>query len=205
MTTVMNLTQDLSPNKLIIETVVDSWDSFYLIFAFFNCFPLLGISFAIALPIIGVCFCSCRLCENCGGRMYQDLRTARSKWRQINCISLFGVTLLLMLGNSYVFTTNVQIEQAVDKLPDQATYFVESLESFRNDTKTQKEYLEEVYSDLTKRMKHDFSKTGTVFVKPLLLGYQKKMRFEYDKFGDLVKNLSAIEKQLKYVDHRDER
>ena len=53
---------------------------------------ILGLLFVVLFPIIGIFFCGCRCCDNCGGRLYQDMKDATSGWRIFHCISLMITT-----------------------------------------------------------------------------------------------------------------
>lgn len=53
---------------------------------------IVGILFVIVMPLVGCCFCCCRLCNNCGGRMKQKQKSAEN-----NCCRMcLTITLLIL-------------------------------------------------------------------------------------------------------------
>lgn len=56
----------------------------------------LGIFFVVLTPIIGMCFCVCRCCENCGGEMHQRQRKNVDCQRGFYTASLIATSIFIM-------------------------------------------------------------------------------------------------------------
>ena len=65
-----------------------------------------GLLFVISMPIVGLIFCSCRLCNNCGGRRYQDIKDAKSGWRIFHFLALMLTNSILIIPMVFIFLTN---------------------------------------------------------------------------------------------------
>ncbi|XP_040275006.1 prominin-1 isoform X3 [Bufo bufo] len=66
----------------------------------------LGLVLFILMPLVGLCFCMCRCCDNCGGEMHQ--RSKKNADCQRGCIStfLFVTSLIISLGVLCAFAAN---------------------------------------------------------------------------------------------------
>lgn len=56
----------------------------------------IGVAFVVLTPIIGMCFCVCRCCENCGGEMHQRQRKNADCQRGFYTASLISTSILIM-------------------------------------------------------------------------------------------------------------
>uniref|UniRef100_A0A3Q2XK43 Prominin 1 b n=1 Tax=Hippocampus comes TaxID=109280 RepID=A0A3Q2XK43_HIPCM len=63
------------PKGQIIRSVVSSptQQGAYYELGFLVC-ATVGVLFVVLVPVLGMCFCVCRCCENCGGEMHQRQR-----------------------------------------------------------------------------------------------------------------------------------
>lgn len=178
------------PGKLYLLYKIMDFEKGYLICV------VLGIIFIIATPIVGVCFCSCRLCNHCGGRMYQDLRMARSHWRPIYCCSSFGITMLLIFCNCCIFTTNLWVSEAVNKLPMQSDHVINSVENYMNGTVMQVEYLQDTANNLTNGLGEEMTKLGSLSVYPVISNLRDHAKFQYDNLQKLEPKILQLVKPV---------
>lgn len=56
----------------------------------------LGLLFTVLLPLVGLLFCLCRCCDNCGGEMHQRQRK--------NADCLRGLLTTLLLTTTFIIT-----------------------------------------------------------------------------------------------------
>lgn len=56
----------------------------------------IGILFVVLTPIIGMCFCVCRCCENCGGEMHQRQRKNFDCQRGFYTASLIATSIFIV-------------------------------------------------------------------------------------------------------------
>lgn len=176
------------PGRLFLAYKIMNFETGYLV-----CLGI-GISFSIAMPIIGLCFCSCRLCNHCGGRMYQDIRMSRSNWRPIYCCSSFFVTILLIFSNFCIFFTNLWLSEAVNLLPEQTNHLIDSIENYVNGTIDQKTYLQDLSFNLTDNFRNETEKIGSSLVLDILSAYEIQARNEYQNFKELEPKLGQLVK-----------
>ncbi|CAH2322952.1 prominin-1-A-like isoform X1 [Pelobates cultripes] len=67
------------------------------------------------MPLVGLFFCCCPCCWNCGARMYQKQTENRTCKRRFLYFFLFIITLIILVGNILAFYTNQKISNVVDK------------------------------------------------------------------------------------------
>ncbi len=76
-----------------LNTVLLQW--IYYEAGFLIC-ATIGIIFVVLTPIIGMCFCVCRCCENCGGEMHQRQRKNVDCQRGFYTASLIATSIFIM-------------------------------------------------------------------------------------------------------------
>ncbi|XP_038614216.1 prominin-1-A-like [Tachyglossus aculeatus] len=79
---------------------------------------LLGLLFVVLVPLTGLCFCCCRLCGNCGGRMHLNQDKGSTGRRRTLAGLLLLLSILLLAGNSLIFVSNKRMSEAVSSGPD---------------------------------------------------------------------------------------
>ncbi|NXX38851.1 PRM1A protein, partial [Tricholaema leucomelas] len=117
----------------------------------------LGLLFILLLPLVGLCFCMCRCCDNCGGEMHQ--RQKKNADCQRSCFATFLFVASLIIRQKYlmyVFSCSIGVlcaYAANQHLTNQvrgARKLVNSnfkdLKIFLNDTPTQIDYLVSQYN-----------------------------------------------------------
>lgn len=55
-----------------------------------------GVVFVVLIPVIAMCFCMCRCCDNCGGEMHQRQRKNADCHRGFYTASLVATTIFIM-------------------------------------------------------------------------------------------------------------
>ncbi|XP_064625802.1 prominin-1-A-like isoform X6 [Lineus longissimus] len=99
----------------VLTTAETEWSKYVMHYlGFLICFAL-GIIFIIVMPIVGLCFCCCRLCGRCGARPNpMDSKHAKCK-RVTFGTFLFIVTTFMLAATVCAFVTNDLIhKQASD-------------------------------------------------------------------------------------------
>ncbi|CAN2388546.1 Prominin 1 [Pristimantis euphronides] len=73
----------------------------------------LGFLFFLLMPLVGLCFCMCRCCDNCGGEMHQ--RHKKNADCQRGCLStfLFVTSMLISLGVLCAFAANQNLTDQI--------------------------------------------------------------------------------------------
>ncbi|KAG8591494.1 hypothetical protein GDO81_000199 [Engystomops pustulosus] len=73
----------------------------------------LGFLFFLLMPLVGLCFCMCRCCDNCGGEMHQ--RHKKNADCRRGCLStfLFVTSMLISLGVLCAFAANQNLTDQI--------------------------------------------------------------------------------------------
>ncbi|XP_038677380.1 prominin-2 [Scyliorhinus canicula] len=78
----------------------------------------IGLLFFILMPLVGIFFCCCRCCGNCGGAMYQEQTESINCKRKTLAAILFLVTTVMLAGSVCMFVSN---EKTTESLQDNGT------------------------------------------------------------------------------------
>uniref|UniRef100_A0A8D3C8H8 Prominin 1 b n=1 Tax=Scophthalmus maximus TaxID=52904 RepID=A0A8D3C8H8_SCOMX len=116
----------------------------------------IGISLVVLTPIIGMCFCVCRCCENCGGEMHQRQR------KNADCQRGFYTA---TLGILVAYAANHNISTQIKSTRRFINTNMRDLKTFANNTPAQIEYLTAQYTTAKNKVLSDLDNIG-----PLLGG-----------------------------------
>ncbi|XP_075050789.1 prominin-1 isoform X4 [Mixophyes fleayi] len=102
---------------------------------------VLGVLFFVLMPLLGLCFCMCRCCENCGGEMHQ--RHKKNADCQRGCIAtfLFVTSLLISLGIVCAFAANQNLTDQIRGSKRLVQSNFKDLKTLLADTPVQIDYL----------------------------------------------------------------
>lgn len=67
---------------------------------------VLGILFFLLVPVVGLCFCLCRCCDNCGGEMHQRHKKNADCQRGCHATLLFITSLTISVGLLFAYVAN---------------------------------------------------------------------------------------------------
>ncbi|XP_051820021.1 prominin-1 isoform X3 [Antechinus flavipes] len=73
----------------------------------------LGLLFAVLLPLVGLCFCMCRCCNNCGGEMHQRQKKNGDCRRRGFATSLLVISLIMSIGVFCAFAANQHLTMQI--------------------------------------------------------------------------------------------
>ncbi|XP_068925532.1 prominin-1 isoform X2 [Petaurus breviceps papuanus] len=101
----------------------------------------LGLLFVVLLPLVGLCFCMCRCCNNCGGEMHQRQKKNGDCRRRSFATSLFVVSLIMSIGVFCAFATNQHLTTQVRGMRPLIKSNFKDLKTLLTDTPEQIDYL----------------------------------------------------------------
>ncbi|XP_027692493.1 prominin-1 isoform X2 [Vombatus ursinus] len=101
----------------------------------------LGLLFVVLLPLVGLCFCMCRCCNNCGGEMHQRQKKNGDCRRRGFATSLFVVSLIMSIGVFCAFATNQNLTTQVQGMRPLIKSNFKDLRTLLTDTPEQIDYL----------------------------------------------------------------
>ncbi|XP_015278137.1 PREDICTED: prominin-1 isoform X2 [Gekko japonicus] len=120
----------------------------------------LGLLFVLLLPLVGLCFCMCRCCDNCGGEMHQ--RQKKNADCQRNCFAtiLFVASFVISIGVLIAYAANQHLTNQVKGAKSLVTSNFKDLRIFLNDTPGQIDYLVSQYNTTKRRALSDLNNVG---------------------------------------------
>lgn len=125
----------------------------------------LGIVFVVLTPIIAMCFCVCRCCDNCGGEMHQRQRKNADCHRGFYTASLIATSIFIILGVLIAYAANHNISTQIKSTRRLINTNMRDLKTFANNTPGQIEYLTAQYTTAKNKVLSDLDNIG-----PLLGG-----------------------------------
>ncbi|NXL84302.1 PRM1A protein, partial [Alectura lathami] len=108
----------------------------------------LGLLFILLLPLVGLCFCMCRCCDNCGGEMHQRQKKNADCQRSCFATFLFVASLIIrqVVGVLCAYTANQHLTSQVRGAKKLVNSNFKDLKVFLNDTPAQIDYLVSQYN-----------------------------------------------------------
>ncbi|KAK9980846.1 hypothetical protein ABG768_000430 [Culter alburnus] len=127
---------------------------------------VLGVLFVLFMPIVGLCFCMCRCCENCGGEMHQRQKKNGDCLRGFYMATLVATSVFLAVGVAVTYAANQNITSQIKSTRRLVNTNIRDLKSFANYTPAQIDYLAAQYTTAKNKVLSDLDNIG------ILLGGQ---------------------------------
>uniref|UniRef100_A0AAX7VV21 Prominin 1 b n=1 Tax=Astatotilapia calliptera TaxID=8154 RepID=A0AAX7VV21_ASTCA len=124
-----------------------------------------GVVFVVLIPVIAMCFCMCRCCDNCGGEMHQRQRKNADCHRGFYTASLVATTIFIIVGVLIALAANHNISSQVKSTRRLINTNMRDLKTFANNTPAQVDYLTAQYTTAKNKVLSDLDNIG-----PLLGG-----------------------------------
>uniref|UniRef100_A0A4W6FZE9 Prominin 1a n=1 Tax=Lates calcarifer TaxID=8187 RepID=A0A4W6FZE9_LATCA len=93
-----------------------------------------GLLFTVLMPIVGLFFCMCRCCDNCGGEMHQRQRKNADCRRGLLGTLLFSTSLVITIGVLCAYAANQNLSSQVKNIRRLVNSNMRDLHTFANDT-----------------------------------------------------------------------
>uniref|UniRef100_A0A3Q2QZH9 Prominin 1a n=1 Tax=Fundulus heteroclitus TaxID=8078 RepID=A0A3Q2QZH9_FUNHE len=111
------------PHDLIVKLAKDKFGAIqteyqkaiYYEIGFLIC-AAVGLLFAVLMPIVGLFFCMCRCCDNCGGEMHQRQRKNADCRRGLLGTLLFSTSLVITIGVLCAYAANQNLSSQVKNI-----------------------------------------------------------------------------------------
>lgn len=94
----------------------------------------IGLLFVLIMPIVGICFCCCRLCGNCGGKMIQRPDEKRNCKRIVFSIVLLVLTIFMSVGVICTYVTNDRMTDTLNNYEETIDNNLDDMTSFLTNT-----------------------------------------------------------------------
>uniref|UniRef100_A0AAQ4QMU3 Prominin 1a n=1 Tax=Gasterosteus aculeatus aculeatus TaxID=481459 RepID=A0AAQ4QMU3_GASAC len=147
-----------------------------------------GLVFAVLVPLIGLFFCLCRCCDNCGGEMHQRQRKNADCRRGLLGTLLFANSLVITIGVLCAYAANQNLSSQVKNIRRLVNSNMRDLHTFANDTPMQIDYLISQYATAKNKVIYDLDNIG-----PLLGGrIHDQLDKEVHPALDKVLNMAGV-------------
>ncbi|KFV62895.1 Prominin-1-A [Dryobates pubescens] len=122
----------------------------------------LGVLFIVLLPLVGLCFCMCRCCDNCGGEMHQRQKKNADCQRSCFATFLFVASLIIrqVVGVLCAYAANQHLTNQVRGAKKLVNSNFKDLKIFLNDTPAQIDYLVSQYNTTKDKALSDLNNVG---------------------------------------------
>uniref|UniRef100_A0A3Q3J7Z0 Prominin 1 b n=1 Tax=Monopterus albus TaxID=43700 RepID=A0A3Q3J7Z0_MONAL len=129
------------PQELIVKLAKDRFGAIqteyqkaiYYEIGFLVC-AAMGLLFAVLMPIVGLFFCMCRCCDNCGGEMHQRQKKNADCQRGLLGTLLFSTSLVITIGILCAYAANQNLSSQVKNIRRLVNSNIKDLHTFVNDT-----------------------------------------------------------------------
>uniref|UniRef100_A0A8P4G6T8 Prominin 1a n=1 Tax=Dicentrarchus labrax TaxID=13489 RepID=A0A8P4G6T8_DICLA len=188
------------PQDLIVKLAKDKFGAIqteyqkaiYYEIGFLVC-AAVGLLFAILMPIVGLFFCMCRCCDNCGGEMHQRQRKNADCRRGLLGTLLFSTSLVITIGVLCAYAANQNLSSQVKNIRRLVNSNMRDLHTFANDTPMQIDYLISQYATAKNKVIYDLHNIG-----PLLGGrIHDQLDKEVHPALDRVLNMAGAMRETK--------
>ncbi|XP_016894907.1 prominin-1-A isoform X12 [Cynoglossus semilaevis] len=188
------------PQELIVDLVKGKFEAFqreyhkaiYYEIGFLVC-AAVGLLFTVLMPVVGLFFCMCRCCDNCGGEMHQRQRKNADCRRGLLGTLLFSTSLIITIGVLCAYAANQNLSSQVKNIRRLVNSNMRDLHTFVNDTPVQIDYLISQYATAKKKVIYDLNNIG-----PLLGGrIQDQLDKEVQPALDRALNMAAVMRETK--------
>ncbi|XP_035516742.1 prominin 1 b isoform X2 [Morone saxatilis] len=125
----------------------------------------IGILIVVLTPIVGMCFCACRCCENCGGEMHQRQRKNADCQRGFYTASLVATSSFIVVGVLIAYAANHNVSTQIKSTRRLINTNMRDMKTFANNTPAQIEYLTAQYTTAKNKVLSELDNIG-----PLLGG-----------------------------------
>ncbi|KAI1887300.1 hypothetical protein AGOR_G00188870 [Albula goreensis] len=120
----------------------------------------LGVLFVLLMPLVGLCFCMCRCCENCGGEMHQRQRKNADCQKAFFTTMLIATSVLITAGVLCAYAANQNLTNQLKGTRKLVNSNFKDLKSFANETPAQIDYLTAQYSVAKNKVLYDLDNIG---------------------------------------------
>uniref|UniRef100_A0A8C1CYK1 Prominin 1a n=1 Tax=Cyprinus carpio carpio TaxID=630221 RepID=A0A8C1CYK1_CYPCA len=159
------------PEDLVIRVAKDKFGAIqseyqkviYYEIGFVVC-TALGLLFTVLLPLVGLLFCFCRCCDNCGGEMHQRQRKNTDCLRGLLTTLLLTTTFIITAGVLCAYAANQNLSSQLKSMRRLVKSNLKDLHTFANQTPAQIDYLISQYGTVEHHVLYDLDNVG------LLLG-----------------------------------
>uniref|UniRef100_A0A8C1RJ88 Prominin 1 b n=1 Tax=Cyprinus carpio TaxID=7962 RepID=A0A8C1RJ88_CYPCA len=130
---------------------------------------VLGLVFVLFMPVVGLFFCVCRCCENCGGEMHQRQKKNGDCLKGFYMATLIATSVFLAVGVTIAYAANQNITNQIKSTRRLVSSNIRDLKSFANYTPVQIDYVSAQYTTAKNKVLSDLDSKYSVFLRFLCI------------------------------------
>ncbi|XP_068133953.1 prominin-1 isoform X4 [Hyperolius riggenbachi] len=159
----------------------------------------LGVLFFFLMPLVGLCFCMCRCCDNCGGEMHQ--RHKKNADCQRGCLAtfLFVTSLLISLGVLCAFAANQNLTNQIRGSKKLVQSNFKDLKTLLSDTPMQLDYLLNKFNATKDRALSEINNVGPLLGERVYEQLGKEVRPAFDAVLNMAGAIKETKEALENV------
>ncbi|XP_055766381.1 prominin-1-A-like [Salvelinus fontinalis] len=188
------------------ENVVLMLQTIYYEAGFLVCVSL-GCVFLALTPVVGLCFCVCRCCENCGGEMHQRQGKNPDCQRGFYTASLLTTSIFITTGVLIAHAANHNVTSQIKSTRRFISSNMRDLKTFANNTPAQIDHLTAQYTTAKNKVLSDLDNIGpllggriqTQLEKEVVPSLDTALRMAGGKVENAVKALRESREALESV------
>ncbi|XP_062376541.1 prominin 1 b [Sardina pilchardus] len=123
---------------------------------------VMGVLFVVFAPLVGLFFCLCRCCDNCGGEMHQRQRKNADCQRGFYTTMLIATSVFLTGGVLIAYSANHNLSSHIKSTRRLVNTNIRDLKSFANTTPAQIDFLTAQYTTAKNKVLSDLDNIGTI-------------------------------------------
>ncbi|XP_026796399.1 prominin-1-A isoform X9 [Pangasianodon hypophthalmus] len=155
------------PQDLVIQVAKDKFGAIkseyqkviYYELGFVVC-AVMGILFIVLVPLVGLLFCMCRCCDNCGGEMHQRQRKNADCQRGLLTTLLLTTTFIITAGVLCAYAANQNLSSQLKTVRRLVSSNLRDLYTLANNTPAQVDYLISQYGTAKNQVLCDLDNVG---------------------------------------------
>ncbi|XP_053487749.1 prominin-1-A isoform X7 [Ictalurus furcatus] len=155
------------PQDLVIQVAKDKFGAIkseyqkviYYELGFVVC-AVLGILFIVLVPLVGLLFCMCRCCDNCGGEMHQRQRKNADCQRGLLTTLLLTTTFIITAGVLCAYAANQNLSSQLKTMRKLVNSNLRDLYTVANNTPAQIDHLISQYGTAKNQVLCDLDNVG---------------------------------------------
>ncbi|XP_069488022.1 prominin-1 isoform X4 [Ambystoma mexicanum] len=148
----------------------------------------IGLLFILLMPLVGLCFCMCRCCDNCGGEMHQRQKKNNDCKRGCFATFLFASSLIMSICVLSAYAANQHLTTQVRGTKKLVNSNFKDLKTLINEAPMQIDYLVNQYNTTKNKAMSDLNNIG-----PLLGGrVQEQLGREVRPAFDAILNMAGV-------------
>ncbi|XP_031722707.1 prominin-1-A isoform X2 [Anarrhichthys ocellatus] len=180
------------------ENIVLTLQAIYYEIGFLVC-AAVGLLFAVLVPIMGIFFCMCRCCDNCGGEMHQRQRKNADCQRGLLGTLLFATSLVITIGVLCAYAANQNLSSQVKNIRRLVNSNMRDLHTFANDTPMQIDYLISQYATAKNKVIYDLDNIGPLLGGRIHDQLDKEVRPALDRVLNMAGAMRETKEALENV------